>query len=857
MSSKKLPEELGKMLDYAGSYAESLNSPSIHAEHLIKVMLDSSFEGQGFSRIMGMVQKVVGPVKIYRGLVKEVSDYCENNLKKAPSAMSSPILPPYVQEAFLASDIEAAIYNDVMPESIHLLLCLLKKPTSFILSLQAKEDYKFFTYENLSEYYKDKTSEENGDVAIEDPNPFAGLGAEAQKEETEDLEVEQKKKPVKKTPALDKFTLNLSKLDLENKLDPTIGRFSEVERVVQILSRKTKNNPVLLGEPGVGKTAIAEGLATRINKDEVPTILHGKTILSLDLVGVVAGTKFRGEFEERIKAILSELKENKDIILFIDEIHSIVGAGNSTGQMDAANILKPALARGEIQCIGATTFKEYKDSIEKDGALERRFQRVKVEPTSREDTISILSTLKGCYGNHHLVNYTEEAIEACVDMSIRYMADRFLPDKAIDLLDEAGARVNITNMKSPDGLEDLVKEIEEVKVKKDEAVISEFYEDAAEYKATQTLLEKKKQDLLDEAKKDRSLNRLQVTEENVAQVIALMTGIPVTKITREEKTKLKNLQNSLNRKVIDQKDPVEQVSKAIQRSRIGLCDPDKPVGSFLFCGPTGVGKTQLAKVLSEELFDIEGSLIRIDMSEFSHKHEISKLIGSAPGFVGYKEGGRLTEAVRKKPFSVVLLDEIEKAHEDVFNVFLQVLDDGILTDGLGRTVNFKNTVFIMTSNVGSRKAAEAGDSVGFSNSSSDSQKESRINSILDKELKKKFSPEFLNRLDGVVRFNYLSKEGISEILKLEIKKVEKRIEDKNYKVKFTKKALEFLADKGFQREFGARPLKRALQKYVEDLVTSEILNNDLKEGSTLTITHLSGADTLSKVVKRTKKKEKS
>lgn len=846
MSFKKnLPEDLVEIIENSLAYAESLGSQTVFLEHILKEVIEPK---QGLPRVKLLLTSMNLPVE---SIIQDIENYCKG-LKSTTNRKVVAALSVEVLTCIASIDIERETFACSEPDPTHMFLAILKYPTSFINTLT--DSYPEFNYDDIADRYEMLLSDMEGPHPVQDPSSFTGMEddfianlVKSEKDEIDDSL--KKKKAKKKTPALDAFSINLSQLDREGKLDPIVGRFSEVERTIQILSRKKKNNPVLIGEPGVGKTAIAEGLAIRINRNEVPISLQDKTILSLDLVSVVAGTKFRGEFEQRIKEILSELKENRDLIIFIDELHTIVGAGNSSGQMDAANILKPALARGEIQCIGATTIKEYRENIESDGALERRFQKVRVEPTSEEDTLTILENIVLHYENHHLVSFSKEAIKACVDFSVRYITDRHLPDKAIDLMDESGSRVNIKNMKTSPKLSKLEDLIKEQVTAKDEAVVNQMYELAAEHRAKELEYIEAKEALLKAEKSARNSNRTVVTEEHVAEVISLITGIPVTKISSKELDKLKEMEKVMTQKVVGQNDAIKKVVKSIKRSRLGFSDPNKPIGSFLFTGPTGVGKTQLSKVLAEELFNSKEALIRIDMSEFTHKHEVSKLIGSAPGFVGYKEGGRLTEAVRKNPYSVVLLDEIEKAHEEVYNVFLQVLDDGILTDGLGKTVNFKNTVFIMTSNVGSRVSENATESVGFGASNLEKKKEA----LLDKALKSKFSPEFLNRLDGVIKFNYLSEENISSILEIELKKVLSRIENKGYTITLTPEAKRFLVEKGFERKYGARPLKRALQEYVEDYVVSEILDNNLGEGSKLTITHVKGELSLSKKKTYTKK----
>ncbi|MBL4905631.1 MAG: ATP-dependent Clp protease ATP-binding subunit, partial [Flavobacteriaceae bacterium] len=638
-----------------------------------------------------------------------------------------------------------------------------------------------------------------------------------------------------KTPVLDNFGRDLTELALADKLDPVIGRQKEIERVSQILSRRKKNNPMLIGEPGVGKSAIAEGLALRIVNRKVSRILFDKRIVSLDLASLVAGTKYRGQFEERMKALMNELEKNEDIILFIDEIHTIVGAGGATGSLDASNMLKPALARGEIQCIGATTLDEFRTNIEKDGALERRFQKVIIEPTSVEETILILHNIKNKYEAHHHVDYTDRAIEACVKLTSRYMTDRFLPDKAIDALDEAGSRIHITNIVVPEQVLALEAELESIRERKTKAVSGQKYEEAAKLRDDEKTLESALESSQKQWEEDSELNREIVTEDNVAEVVSMMTGIPVNRVAEEENNRLGELPSLIKGKVIGQNEAVTKVVKAIQRNRVGLKDPNKPIGSFIFLGQTGVGKTQLAKVLAKELFDSEDSLIRIDMSEYMEKFAISRLIGAPPGYVGYEEGGQLTEKVRRKPYSVILLDEIEKAHPDVFNMLLQILDDGFITDSLGRKIDFRNTIIIMTSNIGARQLKDFGVGVGFGTSSKTAQADEHAKGIIENALKKSFAPEFLNRIDDIIVFNALDRDDIHLIIDIELDKLLNRISDLGYTLKLSAEAKDYIADKGFDKKYGARPLKRAIQKYIEDALAEEIVSSKLTEGDTITM----------------------
>jgi ATP-dependent Clp protease ATP-binding subunit ClpC len=616
----------------------------------------------------------------------------------------------------------------------------------------------------------------------------------------------------------------------EGKLDPVVGREKEIERVSQILSRRKKNNPLLIGEPGVGKSAIAEGLALRIVKKKVSRILFNKRVVTLDLASLVAGTKYRGQFEERMKAVMNELEKNDDIILFIDEIHTIVGAGGATGSLDASNMFKPALARGEIQCVGATTLDEYRQYIEKDGALERRFQKVIVEPTTVEETITILNNIKPKYEDHHNVIYTPEAIEACVKLTNRYMTDRFLPDKAIDALDEAGSRVHITNLEVPKQILELERQLEEVRELKNTVVKKQKYEEAAKLRDDEKRIEKDLAIAQEQWEQDAKNNKITVTEDNVADVVSMMTGIPVNRIAQTESNKLAHLPELIRGKVIGQDEAVNKIAKSIQRNRAGLKDPNKPIGSFIFLGQTGVGKTQLAKVIAKELFDSEDALVRIDMSEYMEKFAISRLVGAPPGYVGYEEGGQLTEKVRRKPYCVVLLDEIEKAHPDVFNMMLQVLDDGHLTDSLGRKIDFRNTIIIMTSNVGARQLKDFGQGVGFGTAAKTAQADTHSKGIIENALKKAFAPEFLNRIDDVIVFNALEKEDIDKIIDIEMAKLYARVKDLGYDLSLSEKAKDYIADKGFDKQFGARPLKRAIQKYVEDALAEEIIASKIHEG---------------------------
>ena len=657
------------------------------------------------------------------------------------------------------------------------------------------------------------------------------------------------------TPVLDNFGRDLTKSAKEGVLDPIVGRQKEIERVSQILSRRKKNNPILIGEPGVGKSAIAEGLALRIVNRKISRVLFNKRIIMLDLAALVAGTKYRGQFEERMKAVITELEKNPDVILFIDEIHTLVGAGGASGSLDASNMFKPALARGELQCIGATTLDEYRQYIEKDGALARRFQKVMIEPTTIEETIDILQNIKERYEEHHNVTYTDDAIKACVLLTDRYMNDRFLPDKAIDALDESGSRVHIINITVPENILHLEEKLELIKKKKGQVIKKQAFEEAGRLRDKEKNLIAQLDHAKDIWEKSLKSNRETVSEDNIAEVIAMMTGIPVQRIAEQESNKLVCMEDELKKHIIGQDDAVKKIVKAIRRNRVGLKDPNKPIGSFIFLGGTGVGKTHLAKELSRELFDSTEAIIRIDMSEYMEKFSVSRLIGAPPGYVGYEEGGQLTEKVRRKPYSVILLDEIEKAHPDVFNLLLQVLDDGQMTDSLGRRIDFKNTVIIMTSNIGSRQLKDFGQGVGFNTSAKKQGADKHSKSVIESALKKSFAPEFLNRIDDVIIFNNLTKDNIKQIIDIELDSLYKRIESLGYNITISEKAKGFVAEKGFDQKFGARPLKRAIQKYIEDPLAEDIINSNLKEGDTIKINLNKGeTELIIKVVKVKKKK---
>ena len=787
----------------------------------------------------------------------EILSPANPNIVTASNEKKNLHLTRQAERALKTTFLEAKLFQSTSINTAHLLLCVLRNendPTTKLLNKlkvdydNVKEEFKgmitsddeYLDTPKAESFSDDNINEEEDDAK---QNPFGGQSNKANKKS--------------KTPVLDNFGRDLTVLAEEGKLDPVVGREKEIQRVSQILSRRKKNNPLLIGEPGVGKSAIAEGLALRIVKRKVSRTLFNKRVVTLDLASLVAGTKYRGQFEERMKAVMNELEKNDDIILFIDEIHTIVGAGGATGSLDASNMFKPALARGEIQCIGATTLDEYRQYIEKDGALERRFQKVIVEPTTVEETIEILNNIKDKYEEHHNVNYTDEAIEACVKLTNRYMTERFLPDKAIDALDEAGSRVHITNIDVPKQILELEKKLEDVKETKNSVVKKQKYEEAAKLRDDEKRLEKELASAQEKWEEETKQHREVVTEDNVADVVSMMTGIPVNKIAQTEINKLSQLPDLIKGKVIGQNQAVAKVVKAIQRNRAGLKDPNKPIGSFIFLGQTGVGKTQLAKVLARELFDSDDALVRIDMSEYMEKFAISRLIGAPPGYVGYEEGGQLTEKIRRKPYAVVLLDEIEKAHPDVFNMLLQVLDDGYLTDSLGRKIDFRNTIIIMTSNIGARKLKDFGTGVGFGTSAKEAQETDYAKAVIENALKKAFAPEFLNRIDDVIVFNALEKEDINKIIDIELIKLIDRIKDLGYTLKLTEKAKNYIAEKGFDKQYGARPLNRAIQKYVEDALAEEIINSKIHEGDTITMDLDTKADVLKIKIKSSSKTTES
>lgn len=826
----KFSDGLSKVFKHSKNEAKRLKSEFLNTEHLLLGIIKTENSAkeilQNLSADLTQIRRKIETLNVAAG-----NPFAVDSDKISFTKMAD--------QAVKRSELECRQYQSTEINTVHLLLGILYKqedPTASIL-----EAYDI-DYERVSKEYQTmlKNSGQNPKMSAYDDD-----------EERE--EYSQMRRPTgnlgtgkSKTPTLDNFGRDLTTLARDGKLDPVIGREKEIERVSQILSRRKKNNPLLIGEPGVGKSAIAEGLALRIHQKKVSRVLYNKRVITLDLASLVAGTKYRGQFEERMKAIMTELEKNRDVILFIDELHTIVGAGSSTGSLDASNMFKPALARGEIQCIGATTLDEYRQYIEKDGALERRFQKVMVEPTTIEETILILNQIKDKYEDHHNVTYTDEAISACVNLTSRYITDRFLPDKAIDAMDEAGSRVYIKNMKVPTEIIENEKKIEEIKEQKQQAVKAQDYLEARKLKDEEERLQMELSAAQEKWDKDVKEKKEMVTEENVAEVVSMMSGVPVTKVGKNELDKLAQMDEKLNGKVIGQEDAVKKVVKAIQRNRAGLKDPNRPIGTFIFLGTTGVGKTELAKVMARELFDSDEALIRIDMSEYMEKFAVSRLVGAPPGYVGYEEGGQLTEAVRRKPYAVVLLDEIEKAHPDVFNILLQILDEGHVTDSLGRKIDFRNTIIILTSNIGTRDLKDFGDGVGFGTTAKRSTTDARARSTIENALKKAFAPEFLNRIDDIIIFNALEQEHIRRIIDLELNKLYGRLEKLGYHVELTEEAKSFIAEKGWDKDFGARPLKRAVQKYIEDLLAEMLVNKQIGEGETVTLRLNDAKDALEK-----------
>ncbi len=826
----KFSQRVKEVISLAKEEALRLGHDYIGTEHLILGMIR---EGEGLG--LGLIQKAgLNPEDLRATIENSTRGTATNTIKN----LANIPLTRQSEKVLKITHLEAKIFKSNVIGTEHLLLAVLRDDDNLGCQILHKFRIDYKLIKEMLEYQLTGIEPRMDSQDTDDEDKSFGTGSGfGQKADTKGAEKS-------RTPILDNFGRDLTKMAEIGKLDPIVGREKEIERVAQILSRRKKNNPILIGEPGVGKTAIAEGLALRIVQKKVSRVLFGKRVVTLDLASLVAGTKYRGQFEERMKAVMQEIEKNPQIILFIDEIHTIVGAGGASGSLDASNMFKPALARGDIQCVGATTLDEYRQYIEKDGALARRFQMVMIDATSVDETIEILHNIKSKYEDHHHVTYSDEAIELAVKYSERYITDRFLPDKAIDVIDEVGARVHIKNINVPQEVVDLENAVEEIKQEKNRVVKSQRYEEAAQLRDR----EKRLIDQLENAKsaweEESKRQRFEVTEEHVGEVIAMMTGIPVKRVNMNEGEKILKMGDNLKGKVIGQDPAVEKLVKAIQRTRVGLKDPKKPIGSFIFLGPTGVGKTELAKKLAEYLFDKEDALIRIDMSEYMEKFSISRLVGAPPGYVGYEEGGQLTEKVRRKPYSVVLLDEIEKAHPDVFNILLQVLDDGILTDSLGRRVDFRNTIIIMTSNIGVRDLKDFGSGIGFATKARMESQDDLVKSTIQNALKKSFSPEFLNRLDDVIVFNSLTRDDIFRIIDISLDKLLSRIRNLGYMLELTASAKLFLSEKGYDQQYGARPLNRAIQKYVEDPLAEEILKGSLTEGDTILVDHVDKEENL-------------
>jgi len=808
-------EQLNNVFIYSVQEAERLGNAYVGPEHLLLALIRV-----GNNRALDLLVSMNVDIN---NVKQKIESLVRTDME--PTGGEIPLLKS-TEKIKKIMELEARSLSASSADTEHLLLAILKDKNNLAVDVLNSEK---LTYESLQAYLKPV-----------EPTTDQPKNNQASDDEDEDEDQFHKKSKSKQpgakqseTPALDTFGSDITKAAMENRLDPIVGREREIERLAQILSRRKKNNPVLIGDPGVGKSAIVEGLALRITQHKVSRVLFDKRVVALDMASIVAGTKYRGQFEERIKAILNELQKNPNIILFIDEIHTIVGAGGAPGSLDAANMLKPALARGEIQCVGATTLDEYRQSIEKDGALERRFQKVMVDPTTPDETLTILQNIQDRYEYHHNVRYTPEAIKACVRLTDRYITDRCFPDKAIDALDEAGSRVHIATVSVPAEIEQLEKQIEELKNQKNRVIAEQKYEEAVPIRDKEKQCQYQLEDAIKRWEQESQQHPEIVDEEKVAEVVAMMSGIPVQRIAQAEGLKLRQMKDVLKSRVIGQSDAVDKITKAIQRNRIGLKDPSKPIGSFLFLGPTGVGKTHLARVLAEFMFDSPDALIRVDMSEYMEKFSVSRLIGAPPGYVGYEEGGQLTEKVRRKPYSIVLLDEIEKAHPDVFNILLQVMDEGRLTDSLGRRIDFKNTIIIMTSNIGTRQLKDFGKGVGF-NTAEDSVVDAEFSrGVIQKALNKTFAPEFLNRIDDVVMFDQLSRDSIKSIIDLELKGLFKRVTDLGYKLELSPEAKDFIAEKGYDVQFGARPLKRAIQRYLEDELADVVLSGEVAEGDAI------------------------
>ncbi|TKG94340.1 ATP-dependent Clp protease ATP-binding subunit [Puteibacter caeruleilacunae] len=840
MDSKFSPR-IKDVLSYSREEAIRLGNEHIGTEH---VLLGILRDGEGLA-IDILTELDVDLLELKMSIEREVST------DKIITPQESVQLLKSTEKVLKLVYLEARAFKSKTINTGHLLLALSKDKEGLVARALNKFDINYYIIKSQLEETNDVQAKSDFSDSGDDPDdPFMRSGSSGSSSS------KPAGTPKSDTPVLDNFGIDITKAAEDNNLDPIVGREKEIERIAQILSRRKKNNPILIGEPGVGKSAIAEGLALRIVQKKVSRVLFEKRVVSLDLASIVAGTKYRGQFEERMKAILNELSKVDNVILFIDEIHTIVGAGGATGSLDAANMLKPALARGDIQCIGATTLDEYRQHIEKDGALERRFQKVMVDPTTVDETVVILNNIKERYEDHHNVFYTPEAIDSCVKLTARYITDRHLPDKAIDALDEAGSRVHISNINVPDRIVKLEERIEDAREEKIKAVKSQNFELAANFRDKEKGLLAQLDHEKEEWEKELIQHRETVSEEKVAEVVAMMSGIPVQRVAQAEGRRLINMKADLQKSIIGQDEAITKIVRAIQRNRAGLKDPNKPIGSFIFLGPTGVGKTQLAKILAKHLFDSTDALVRIDMSEYMEKFSVSRLVGAPPGYVGYEEGGQLTEKVRRKPYSVVLLDEIEKAHPDVFHLLLQVLDEGRLTDSLGRNVDFKNTIIIMTSNVGSRQLKDFGRGVGFSTTKTEEEENEHAKYIVQKALKKAFAPEFLNRIDDVVMFNTLTEKDINLIIDIELRGLYERVEALNYKLKISPAAKKFIASKGFDIQYGARPLKRAIQKYLEDDMAETIIKASISEGDTISVGFDKKSEKLTFKILTTKEEEK-
>ena len=816
----KFSPKVKEVISYSREEALRLGHDYIGVEHLLLGLIREG-EGLAIKVLKSLDVDVILLRKAVEDAVRDKSVHQSLNVSNLP-------LTKQAEKVLKVTVLEAKVLKSETIGTEHLMLSILKNKDNVACEILTRFEVDYENFRNELEFLQ---QEIKGELpGSEDDESF-----EEERKSSSSSGSRKAGAAKSRTPVLDNFGRDITKMAEEGTLDPIVGRETEIERVSQILSRRKKNNPILIGEPGVGKTAIVEGLANRIVQHKVSRVLFNKRIVMLDLAALVAGTKYRGQFEERMKAIMNELEKNHDVILFIDEIHTIVGAGGATGSLDASNIFKPALARGELQCIGASTLDEYRQYIEKDGALDRRFQKVLIDPPSAEETITILNNIKNKYEDFHNVTYSNEAINACVNLSNRYVTDRLLPDKAIDVMDEVGAKVHLKNIHVPATVLDLEKKIEDIKQEKNKVVKSQRYEEAARLRDTEKKLFEDLETAKTEWEEDTKNKRYAVTEDDIADVVAMMTGIPVKRVAQSESNRLLKMTEELKGSVIGQDDAIIKITKAIQRNRAGLKDPKRPIGSFIFLGPTGVGKTELAKVLSRYLFDNEDSLVRIDMSEYMEKFAVSRLVGAPPGYVGYEEGGQLTEKVRRKPYAVVLLDEIEKAHPDVFNILLQVLDEGQLTDSLGRKVDFRNTIIIMTSNIGARQLKDFGQGVGFNTNAKTNQADSHSRGVIENALKRAFAPEFLNRIDDVIVFNSLGKDEIFKIIDIELAFLFGRVNSLGYKIELTLAAKEFIAEKGYDSQFGARPLKRAIQKYLEEPIAEEILKGELIEGDTMEV----------------------